>query len=104
MGEKKIAQYKNRTNRHGQTMKREKERKRIRIAWGSNKTGLGYTVSSNDLMIIKDGQTDVIIPDDDKQTLVYRKAYHIEQSFILDSPNNFSLRKVWLSFTELFVH
>lgn len=29
-----IAQYKNRTNRHGQTMKRLKERKRIRIAWG----------------------------------------------------------------------
>lgn len=48
-----IAQYKNRTNRHGQTMKRLKERKRIRIAWGSNKTGLGYTVSSNNLMIIK---------------------------------------------------
>lgn len=29
---------------------------------------------------------------------------HIEQSFILHSPNDFSLRKVWLSFTELFVH
>lgn len=50
---KRSAQYKNRTNRHGQTMKRLKERKRIRIAWGSNKTGLGYTVSSNNLMIIK---------------------------------------------------